>query len=235
MRAIKTTMRTRSGRTREKLVFISEEDASKLEEEGGSSDTARAAILSKYMSRKEMKRLADVDLKQQKALRVKLRGADGEIVERVMHVSDSDLERVRRGELDVATIAARDRSLADIVHSGGRVEGAVETAGAVQPLRVTVRTESGHTRERTILVDQSDRERLEREIASTGDAGALIAQMAGLRPGESVRQLGARPERAESSSRKFPREGEPSSKFVHSNSPATDYVNGIILIFILLC
>ena len=222
MRAIKTTMRTRSGGVHEKLVYISEEDATKLEQEGGKSDSARAEVLAKYVSRKELKRLAGVDLKQQKALRVQLRDADGAVVERVLHVSESDLERVHRGELDVATLAARDRSLADVVRAGGRVERAAEAEGSVQPLRVTVRTESGGTRERTLLVDQRDRERLERQIAETGDAGSLLAQMAGLRPGEAVQHVGARPERAASSRRKpNSGEGEPHSNFVRSNTPAT--------------
>ena len=182
MKAVKTYIRTKSGRLIERIVFMSEDDY-KAFLAGG--DAARA-ILGKYLSMDEAKNLESWDKEEQKAVTIYVRTKSGRRVAKVIYMSKSDFEKMQRGEIDSKTL------LAKYVKTGETLDGWEATK--MVAVKTFVRTKSGRLIEKTIMMSKEDFEKME-EMKRLGlDTSAMLAKYMSLDDGETVEGWQKQPE-----------------------------------------
>ena len=77
MRAIKTYIRTKSGRLEERVIYLSEEDYQAFIKDGGDGGAFAEEIIKKYLSADDAKNLASWDAEEQKAVTTYVRTKSG--------------------------------------------------------------------------------------------------------------------------------------------------------------
>lgn len=106
VKAIKTYIRTKSGRLVERIIFLSEEDYEAFKDGKNAKD-----ILKKYLNKDEAKGLESWDKDEVKAIKTYVRTKSGRLVERLVYVSKKDYEDIKAGKVDANKVRVFVNSL----------------------------------------------------------------------------------------------------------------------------
>ncbi|XP_070192116.1 uncharacterized protein [Littorina saxatilis] len=163
MKAIKTTIRTKSGRLIEKTIYITEEDYKKMMEEGGDP----SAILNKYLKPEEQgsiegwEQLPDPGMKTIKTL---IRTKSGRLVERTLHITEEDYKKMMEAGGDPSAILNKYLK----PDEQGTIESweKVPEGKAMKVVKTKVRTKSGRIIEKTIMMTDEEYQKF---LESGGD------------------------------------------------------------------
>lgn len=99
VKAIKTYIRTKSGRLVERIIFLSEEDYAAFKEGKNVQD-----ILKKYLSKDEAQGLESWDKDEVKAIKTYVRTKSGRLVEKLVYVSKEDYDAITQGKGDAKAL-----------------------------------------------------------------------------------------------------------------------------------
>lgn len=143
MKAIKTYIRTKSGRLVERIIFLSEEDYEAFKEGKNADD-----ILKKYLTIEEAKGLESWDKDEVKAIKTYVRTKSGRLIEKVVYVSKDDFDAITAGGADAKDL------LKKYAEDGETIEGWEEAK--MKTIKTYVRTKSGRMIEKTIMISQED-------------------------------------------------------------------------------
>ena len=138
VKAIKTYIRTKSGRLIEKIIFLSEEDYEAFKEGKNVQD-----ILNKYLNKDEVAGLESWDKDEVKAIKTYVRTKSGRLVEKVVYVSKSDYDAITSGQADAKDL------LKKYAADGEVIEGWDEAK--MKTIKTYVRTKSGRLIEKTVM------------------------------------------------------------------------------------
>ncbi|XP_052065786.1 uncharacterized protein LOC127705470 isoform X1 [Mytilus californianus] len=156
VKAIKTYIRTKSGRLIEKIIFLSEEDY-----EAFKAGKNVADILSKYLSKDEAAGLESWDKDEVKAIKTYVRTKSGRLIEKVVYVSKSDYDAITSGQADAKDL------LKKYAGEGEVIEGWDEAK--MKTIKTYVRTKSGRLIEKTIMISQEDYDAMIRDGKNPND------------------------------------------------------------------
>ncbi|XP_052781998.1 uncharacterized protein LOC128218381 [Mya arenaria] len=156
MKAIKTYIRTKSGRLVERIIFLTEEDYEAFKSGKGAAD-----ILKKYLSKDEAAGLESWDKDEVKAIKTYVRTKSGRLIEKLIYVSKEDYDKITKGEVDAKDL------LKKYVKEGETVEGWDEAK--MKTIKTYVRTKSGRLIEKTIMISQEDYDKMIKEGLNPAD------------------------------------------------------------------
>ncbi|XP_033745323.1 LOW QUALITY PROTEIN: uncharacterized protein LOC117330881 [Pecten maximus] len=156
MKAIKTYIRTKSGRIVEKIIFLSEEDYEAFKEGKNVEE-----LLKKYLSKDEAKGLQSWDKDEVKAIKTMVRTKSGRLVEKLVYVSKEDYDAITAGKVDAKEL------LKKYAKDGEVIEGWKEAA--MKTIKTYVRTKSGRIIEKTIMISQEDYDAMIKEGKNPDD------------------------------------------------------------------
>ena len=143
MKAIKTYVRTKSGRLIEKIIFLSEEDYEAFKEGKGVED-----ILKKYLTKDEAEGLESWDKEEVKAITTFVRTKSGRLIEKLVYVSKEEYDDIVSGKVDAKDI------LQKYAEEGEVIEGWKEAK--MKTIKTHVRTKSGRLIEKVIMISEED-------------------------------------------------------------------------------
>ena len=199
MRTIKTKIRTKSGNLREKLVVISEEDYDKLakemdkdededsneEEANIRSEKIKAKIFAKYLGKEAAARIEKVNLKEQKAIKVQVKTADGKITEKIVHVSKDEYEKAQKGgEAAISKLLAKDKGMKKLMKHGGEIATASEAK--MTTIKTVVRTKSGKLKKQVVTISEEDKQKIE---SGDADAKEILKKYVPLEKGQKLEAI----------------------------------------------
>ena len=156
VKAIKTYIRTKSGRLIEKIIFLSEEDYEAFKEGKNVQD-----ILNKYLNKDEVAGLESWDKDEVKAIKTYVRTKSGRLVEKVVYVSKSDYDAITSGQADAKDL------LKKYAADGEVIEGWDEAK--MKTIKTYVRTKSGRLIEKTVMISQEDYDAMIKEGKNPDD------------------------------------------------------------------
>lgn len=156
MKAIKTYIRTKSGRIIEKIIFLSEEDYEAFKEGKNVEE-----LLKKYLSKDEAKGLQSWDKDEVKAIKTMVRTKSGRLIEKLVYVSKEDYDAITAGKVDAKEL------LKKYAKDGEVIEGWKEAA--MKTIKTYVRTKSGRLIEKTIMISQEDYDAMIKEGKNPDD------------------------------------------------------------------
>lgn len=169
VKAIKTYIRTKSGRLVERIIFLSEEDYEAFKAGKG------ADILKKYLTKEEAEGLESWDKDEVKAIKTYVRTKSGRLIEKLVYVSKEDYDAITAGKVDAKDL------LKKYVKEGETVEGWDEAKMKI--IKTFVRTKSGRLIEKTIMISQEDYDKM---IKEGKDPAEIIKKYLPLEEGETV-------------------------------------------------
>lgn len=171
VRAIKTYIRTKSGRLVEKIVFLSEDEYREFLKGGENAEK----ILKKNLTEEEAAGLQSWEKEEQKAITTLIRTKSGRLIKKTVYVSKDEYEKIKKGKLDVKDVMKKY-----IKDSEGIVEGWEESE--MKAVKTLVRTKSGRLIEKTILVSKEDYEQLK----AGGDASKILGKYMSTKDGAKI-------------------------------------------------
>ncbi|XP_074645814.1 uncharacterized protein LOC141902071 [Tubulanus polymorphus] len=149
VRAIKTYIRTKSGRLIEKIIFMNEEDYQAfLKAQAEGKDPSE--FIKKYLSKEEADNLESFEKEEQKAIKTYIRTKSGRLIEKLVYVSKSEYEAMKRGDIDAKDLLKKYIQVKD----GETIEGWGEAK--MRTITTTVRTKSGRLVTKTIQISEED-------------------------------------------------------------------------------
>lgn len=169
VRAIKTYIRTKSGRLVERIIFMTEEDYQAFKA-GNAED-----ILKKYLTKDEAEGLESWDKDEVKAIKTYVRTKSGRLIEKVMYVSKEDYDLITTGKVDAKEL------LQKYAKSGEKIEGWEEAK--MKTIKTYVRTKSGRLIEKTIMISQEDYDKMIKEGIDPAD---IIKKYLPLEDGQTI-------------------------------------------------
>ncbi|KAL3310740.1 hypothetical protein Ciccas_010692 [Cichlidogyrus casuarinus] len=169
MRAVRTYIRTKSGRLIERIIFMNEADFRAFQE-AIASGLDEKSILAKYLSKTEVEGLESYEKDEQVAIKTYVRTKSGRLIERIVYISKSDFDAINRGELDANALLHKRMGLKE----GETIEGFQEEK--MHYIIAKVRTKSGRLIEKRIAITDEDYRRLK----ETGDLNAILGKYATL-------------------------------------------------------
>ncbi|GFO14402.1 hypothetical protein PoB_004090700 [Plakobranchus ocellatus] len=170
VKAVKTYIRTKSGRLVERIVFLSEEDYAAFKEGKNIKD-----ILKKYLNEEEAKGLESWDKDEVVAVTMKVRTKSGRIVDKLVYVSKDDYEAIKAGKKDAKDV------LSKYAADGEAVEGWGEAK--MRTIKTYVRTKSGRLVEKTIMITEDDYQAM---IKEGKDPAEIIKKYMPLEDGQTI-------------------------------------------------
>lgn len=170
VRAIKTYIRTKSGRLVERIIFMNEEDYELFQSGKGAEE-----ILKKYLTKDEAGGLESWDREEVKAIKTYVRTKSGRLIEKVVYVSKDDYEAITGGKVDAKSL------LKKYVKEGESVEGWDEAK--MKTIKTFVRTKSGRLIEKTVMISQEDYDKMIKEGL---DPTEIIKKYLPLEEGQTV-------------------------------------------------
>ncbi|XP_060590079.1 uncharacterized protein LOC132745239 isoform X2 [Ruditapes philippinarum] len=170
VRAIKTYIRTKSGRLVERIIFMTEEDYEAFKSGKGAAD-----ILKKYLTKDEAEGLESWDKDEVKAIKTYVRTKSGRLIEKVVYVSKEDYDAITQGKVDAKDL------LKKYVKEGETVEGWDEAK--MKTIKTYVRTKSGRLIEKTIMISQEDYDKMIKEGLDPND---IIKKYLPLEEGQTI-------------------------------------------------
>ncbi|XP_064617427.1 uncharacterized protein LOC135481681, partial [Liolophura sinensis] len=145
VRAIRTYIRTKSGRLVERIIYLDEEDY-----EAFKSGKNQKDILAKYLSKDEAKQLDSWDKDEVKAIKTYVRTKSGRLIEKLVYVSKDEYNAMQEGKVDAKELLKKYIKPED----GETIEGWGEQE--MKTIKTYVRTKSGRLIEKTIMVSKED-------------------------------------------------------------------------------
>lgn len=176
LRAIKTYIRTKSGKLVERIVFLSEEDYQAFKKGGQSAED----ILKKYLSAEEGQNLVSWDKDEQKAITTWVRTKSGRRVQKLVYVSKDDYDALKRGDVDATELLKKYIRTED----GETIEGWGEAE--LKAVKTMIRTKSGRLVEKTILVSKEDYEKMQKLAKEGKDPMEILSKYLSLGDGEKL-------------------------------------------------
>uniref|UniRef100_K1Q718 Uncharacterized protein n=1 Tax=Magallana gigas TaxID=29159 RepID=K1Q718_MAGGI len=170
VKAIKTYIRTKSGRLVERIIFLSEEDYAAFKEGKNVQD-----ILKKYLSKDEAQGLESWDKDEVKAIKTYVRTKSGRLVEKLVYVSKEDYDAITQGKGDAKAL------LKKYAKDGEVIEGWDEAK--MKTIKTYVRTKSGRLIEKTIMISQEDYDAM---IRDGKDPAEILKKYMPLGDGETL-------------------------------------------------
>lgn len=170
VKAIKTYIRTKSGRLVERIIFLSEEDYAAFKE---GKDIQ--AILSKYLTKEEAEGLESWDKDEVKAIKTYIRTKSGRLIEKLVYVSKEDYDAITSGQADAKDL------LKKYAKEGETIEGWDEAK--MKTIKTFVRTKSGRLIEKTIMISQEDYDKM---IKDGMDPSEILAKYLPLEEGQTL-------------------------------------------------
>ncbi|XP_061187777.1 uncharacterized protein LOC133195840 [Saccostrea echinata] len=170
VKAVKTYIRTKSGRLVERIIFLSEEDYEAFKEGKNVSD-----ILKKYLSKDEAQGLESWDKDEVKAIKTYVRTKSGRLIEKLVYVSKEDYDAITQGKGDAKAL------LKKYAKDGEVIEGWDEAK--MKTIKTYVRTKSGRIIEKTIMISQEDYDAMIRDGKDPAD---IIKKYMPLGDGETL-------------------------------------------------
>ncbi|RUS85817.1 hypothetical protein EGW08_006446 [Elysia chlorotica] len=170
VKAIKTYIRTKSGRLVERIVFLSEEDYAAFKEGKNIGD-----ILKKYLTADEAKGLESWDKDEVVAVTMKVRTKSGRIIDKIVYVSKEDYEAIKAGKKDAKDV------LSKYAEEGEAVEGWGEAK--MRTIKTYVRTKSGRMIEKTIMISEEDYQAM---IKDGKDPAEILKKYIPLEEGQTI-------------------------------------------------
>ncbi|XP_067932252.1 myosin-2 heavy chain-like [Watersipora subatra] len=183
VKAIKTYIRTKSGRLKEQLVYVSKSDYDKIKS-GEMDASAVNQILNKYVKTKDGEKLDGWGEAEMKLVKTMVRTKSGRLVEKTIMVSKEEyeeLQRIAREGGDPSSVLKKYMSKDEKVESWKKVEAPPKPMKVVKTM---VRTKSGRLIEKTVMMTEEEYEQFQ---ASGGDKNFLKKFM-GLKDGEEIEQ-----------------------------------------------
>ena len=171
MKAIKTYIRTKSGRLIERIVFLSEEDYEAFKAGKG------AEILKKYLTKEEAEGLESWDKDEVKAIKTLVRTKSGRLIEKIVYVSKEDYDAITQGKVDAKELLKKYYKPAE----GETIEGWDEAK--MKTIKTYVRTKSGRLIEKTIMISQEDYDKMIKEGIKPED---ILKKYLPLEEGETI-------------------------------------------------
>ena len=156
VKAIKTYIRTKSGRLIEKIIFLSEEDYIAFQEGKNVEE-----LLAKYLSKDEVKGLESWDKDEVKAIKTYVRTKSGRLIEKLVYVSKEDYDAITAGGADAKAL------LKKYAKDGEVIEGWDEAK--MKTIKTYVRTKSGRLIEKVIQISQEDYDAMIRDGKDPND------------------------------------------------------------------
>uniref|UniRef100_A0A1I8I866 Reverse transcriptase domain-containing protein n=1 Tax=Macrostomum lignano TaxID=282301 RepID=A0A1I8I866_9PLAT len=153
IRAVKTYIRTKSGRMVEKVIFMSEDDYQNFQQfvqQGGDP----SSLVRKYLSKEDAQNLQGFDKEEQKAIKTVVRTKSGRVIEKIVYVSRDEYDKIQRGEVDANAVLRRRLNLKD----GEQLEK--WSAPKMRTITTRIRTKSGRIIEKKVLVSDEDYQKL---------------------------------------------------------------------------
>ncbi|KAK3580637.1 hypothetical protein CHS0354_013399 [Potamilus streckersoni] len=172
VKAIKTYVRTKSGRLVERIIFLSEEDYEAFKAGKNVQD-----ILKKYLTKEEADGLESWDKDEVKAIKTYIRTKSGRLVEKIVYVSKEDYDAITEGKIDAKSLLQKYVKTGE----GETIEGWDEAK--MKTIKTYVRTKSGRLIEKTIMISQDDYDRMIKEGINPED---IIKKYLPLEEGQKI-------------------------------------------------
>ncbi|XP_041349516.1 uncharacterized protein LOC121368836 [Gigantopelta aegis] len=172
VKAIKTYVRTKSGRLIEKIIFLSEEDYEAFKEGKGIQD-----ILKKYLTKEEAEGLESWDKDEVKAITTFVRTKSGRLIEKLVYVSKEEYDDIKSGKVDAKDILQKYVKTED----GEVIEGWGEAK--MRTIKTHVRTKSGRLIEKVIMISEEDYNAMVRDGK---DPAEILAKYISLEEGQTL-------------------------------------------------
>ncbi|XP_046353247.1 uncharacterized protein LOC124133066 isoform X5 [Haliotis rufescens] len=172
VKAIKTYIRTKSGRLVERIVFLNEEDYEAFKQGKNVQD-----ILKRYLNKDEAAGLESWDKDEVKAIKTLVRTKSGRLIEKLVYVSKQDYEDIKAGRVDAKNVLKKYVKTED----GEQIEGWGEAK--MKTIKTYVRTKSGRLIEKVIMISQDDYDAM---IRDGKDPSEIIKQYLPLEEGQTL-------------------------------------------------
>ncbi|CAL1528526.1 unnamed protein product [Lymnaea stagnalis] len=173
VKAIKTYIRTKSGRLIEKIIFLSEEDY-----EAFKAGKNVADILKKYMTADEAAGLESWDKDEVVAIKTYVRTKSGRLVEKLVYVSKEDYDAIKAGTKDAKDVLKNYIKTED----GETIEGWGEAK--MRTIKTYVRTKSGRLVEKIIMISEDDYQAMLKD--GSKDPNEILKKYLTLEEGETI-------------------------------------------------
>ncbi|KAK6175190.1 hypothetical protein SNE40_013705 [Patella caerulea] len=160
VKAIKTFVRTKSGRIVEKMVYVSKEDYEAIKE--GKKDAKE--ILKQYVNADEQ--VAGWEEAKMKTIKTYVRTKSGRLVEKTIMISQEDYDAMIKDGQDPSDILKKYIQIED----GEQLES-WQSAEPMKAIKTTIRTKSGRIIEKTIMVSAEDYDKM---IKGGGDPTDIL-------------------------------------------------------------
>jgi len=165
VKAIKTYVRTKSGRLIEKVIYVSKDDYDKITK----GEVDAKDLLKKYV--KEGETVEGWDEAKMKTIKTYVRTKSGRLIEKTIMISQEDYDRMIKEGMDPNEILKKYLPLEE----GQTLEG-WESQEPMKAIKMMVRTKSGRLIEKTIMVRADEYDRL---MAGGADANELLGKYLG--------------------------------------------------------
>ncbi|XP_046563193.1 uncharacterized protein LOC124272090 isoform X4 [Haliotis rubra] len=172
VKAIKTYIRTKSGRLVERIVFLNEEDYEAFKQGKNVQD-----ILKRYLNKDEAAGLESWDKDEVKAIKTLVRTKSGRLIEKLVYVSKKDFEDIKAGRVDAKNVLKKYVKTED----GEQIEGWGEAK--MKTIKTYVRTKSGRLIEKVIMISQDDYDAM---IRDGKDPSEIIKKYLPLEEGQTL-------------------------------------------------
>ncbi|XP_050412857.2 uncharacterized protein LOC126827500 isoform X2 [Patella vulgata] len=160
VKAIKTFVRTKSGRIVEKMVYVSKEDYEAIKE--GKKDAKE--ILKHYVNADEQ--VAGWEEAKMKTIKTYVRTKSGRLVEKTIMISQEDYDAMIKDGQDPSDILKKYIQIED----GEQLES-WQSAEPMKAIKTKIRTKSGRIIEKTIMVSAEDYDKM---IKGGGDPTDIL-------------------------------------------------------------
>ncbi|ESP04566.1 hypothetical protein LOTGIDRAFT_237314 [Lottia gigantea] len=172
VKAIKTLVRTKSGRIIEKMVYVSKDDYEAIKE--GKKDAKD--ILKKYVKTQDGETIEGWDEAKMKTIKTFVRTKSGRVIEKTIMISQEDYDAMIKDGHDPSDILKKYLPLED----GEQLES-WQSAEPMKAIKTTIRTKSGRLIEKTILVSAEDYDKM---IKGGGDPKDILKKYMNEEDGE---------------------------------------------------
>ncbi|XP_059175867.1 uncharacterized protein LOC131955682 [Physella acuta] len=172
VKAIKTYIRTKSGRLIEKIIFLSEEDYEAFKAGKNIED-----LLKKYLTKEEAEGLQSWDKDEMVAIKTYVRTKSGRLIEKLVYVSKEDYDAIKAGTKDAKDVLKNYLKTED----GEQIEGWEDAK--MRTIKTYVRTKSGRLVEKIIMISEEDYQAMLKEGKDPND---IIKKYLTLEEGETI-------------------------------------------------
>ncbi|XP_067929601.1 uncharacterized protein [Watersipora subatra] len=167
VRAVKTYIRTKSGRVVERIVFLAADDYERFARGGGNASD----VLKKYLTKDEASNLQSWDKEEVKMIKTFVRTKSGKLKEKTVYVNKSDYDKIKSGGMDGGEMMKVLKRYVK-TEAGEKISGWGEAQ--TKQIKTMVRTKSGRMVEKTIVVSKEEYDELQKVTKAGGDPSKIL-------------------------------------------------------------